>query len=234
MDYSKRIAGWKMNDKRIWAYDQKGSAKGRTIQEHVYHFLNDTTDTLGTAHVPYVLVIPRSTSTQLKSMKGTSTTPIMETQQQLIPLTSQTSTSLWVDSLARLSQLLVNDLDSTKLGVHYSLTSLGFSSTKDPDIWYSKTSKVYLVMTAAKLSRQSLGFSPTWGISWSGKFLTAKTSAFPKTASGCSLSDILEENVDDKYFLSAEASSKILNLATMSNKERKSSLRHATSGKTVA
>jgi hypothetical protein len=45
----------------------------------------------------------------------------------------------------------------------------------------------------AKLSRQYLGFSPTWGISLNGRYLTAKTSEFPKTESGSSLSDILED-----------------------------------------
>ena len=43
-----------------------------------------------------------------------------------------------------------------------------------------------------------------------GKCLTAKTSAFPKTGSACSLSAILETSVDEKYFLSDEQTARIL------------------------
>ena len=42
------------------------------------------------------------------------------------------------------------------------------------------------------------------GYDQNGKCLTAKTLASPKTESECSLSDILEENVPSKYFLSEE------------------------------
>lgn len=43
-----------------------------------------------------------------------------------------------------------------------------------------------------------------------GKCLTAKTTAFPKTGSACSLSAILETSVDEKYFLSNEQTARIL------------------------
>src|SRR5206468_911477 len=82
--------------------------------------------------------------------------------------------------------------------------------TKNPNIFYSKTSKVYLVTTLDALSRQSLGFLPTWGIELNGRYLIAKTSEFPKTENGSSLSDILEPVVDDKYFLSPEATERLL------------------------
>ena len=207
---------------------------------------------------PAVLVTPKSTNTQLKSMKGTSMkavmnmhtsarnpnrknahkggsglliskdysytietgqphyvinvkdTPTMETQQQLTQLNSPTSTYLSEVSLAKHLALLESELDLTTPEGHSFLTSQGFSKKSNHDIWYSKTSKVYLVMTAAGLSRQSLGFSPTWGILWNGRYLTAKISEFHKTESESSLSDILEENVDEKYFLSAEQTAKIL------------------------
>lgn len=42
------------------------------------------------------------------------------------------------------------------------------------------------------------------------KFLTAKTSEFPKTGSESSLSQILEDNPDPKYFLSSEQTEKLL------------------------
>lgn len=157
-----------------------------------------------------VLVTQKSTNMPTKSIKNTLEGKTMETQQKLIQKNYQTLTSWSEDFRARLSVLLANEVDLTTSEGHSFLTSQGFCQKKDPDIWYSKMLKVYLVMTAAKLSRQSLGFLPTWGIEWNGKYLTAKTSEFPKTESGCSLSDILEENVDPKYFLSLEQTERIL------------------------
>ena len=160
---------------------------------------------------PLVLVTPKLTSTQLKSTKGTSMdTQTTETPQQSMLSNSQTSTYLSEDSLARLSVLLESELDLTTPEGRSFLTSQGFLKKNNHNIWYSKMSKVYLVTTAAGLSRQSLGFSPTWGILWNGRYLTAKTSEFPKTESVSTLSDILETNVDEKYFLSQEQTKKIL------------------------
>src|ERR1019366_6578340 len=113
-------------------------------------------------------------------MKGTSSMKTTETQLPFQLKLYQTSTLLSEDFLARLFRWLENGQDLTKPEAHYFLKSLGFSKTKDPDIWYSKTLKVYLVTTLAKLSRQYLGFSPIWGIELNGKYLIAKTSAFPK------------------------------------------------------
>ena len=43
-----------------------------------------------------------------------------------------------------------------------------------------------------------------------GSCSTQKTLAFPKTGKGCSLLDILETEVDEKYFLSAQQTERIL------------------------
>lgn len=48
------------------------------------------------------------------------------------------------------------------------------------------------------------------GILSNGTLSTVKTSAFPKTGSACSLSDILETSVDEKYFLSDQQTARIL------------------------
>lgn len=48
------------------------------------------------------------------------------------------------------------------------------------------------------------------GILSNGTLSTAKTSVFPKTGSACSLSDILETSVDEKYFLSDQQTARIL------------------------
>lgn len=39
-------------------------------------------------------------------------------------------------------------------------------------------------------------------MAWNGKCLTANISEFHRIGKECSLSDILEESVDEKYFLS--------------------------------
>lgn len=169
---------------------------------------------------PYNKVFPKDqqtiTSLRTNSSNGNAwivegkDTQIMETQLKLMNDNSPTLTSWWVDFPAKRFLSLVKDMDLTTPEAHSFLMSHGFSPTKDPNIFCLKTSKVYLVTTAAKLSRQSLGFSPTLGMTLNGKFLTQKTSVYPKTGNGSSLSDILEKNVDIKYFLSEEVANKLL------------------------
>ena len=61
------------------------------------------------------------------------------------------------------------------------------------------------------------GISPDFSLKWigggtmqSGKFSTLKTSEFPRTGSDVSLSDILEDEVDDKYFLSEKTVQRLM------------------------
>ena len=49
------------------------------------------------------------------------------------------------------------------------------------------------------------------GMMSNGKCLILKTSAFRRTGKGCSLSDILEREVDEKYFLSDKATERLMN-----------------------
>ena len=59
----------------------------------------------------------------------------------------------------------------------------------------------------------SLPFSlnwTNWGTMQSGKFLTRRILEFRKTGSECTLSDILEAEVESKYFLSKEQTEKIV------------------------
>lgn len=112
------------------------------------------------------------------------------------------STSSSGDSLARLSALLDVVLDlTTPEGLSF-LSSHGFLPTKNPGTLFSKTYGVYLVTTLDGLSRQSLGFLPTWGTTWNGRWLTAKITEFRRTGNASSLLDILEENPADRYYLS--------------------------------
>ena len=129
-------------------------------------------------------------------------TKTWEMQPKSEPKNLQTLICLLEDFLAKHSVWQDIEKDSMTQEALSFLSSLGFSKTKDPNIFYLKTLKVYLVTTKEKLSRQYLKFSPTWGMMLSGVFLTQKTMVSPKTEKGCILRDILEENVEEKYYLS--------------------------------
>ena len=135
----------------------------------------------------------------------------METQLELIPENSQTLTSWLEDFLAKHLAWRENVGDSMIQEEHSFLISQGFVQKKGPDIWYLKTLKVYYLMTTEKLSRQFLAFSPIWGMELNGRYLTAKITEFPRIGKEYSLSDILETEVPEKYFLSQEKSKKLLN-----------------------
>ena len=65
-------------------------------------------------------------------------------------------------------------------------------------------------MTAAGHLKPSSPLLRTWGILWNGVCITANFSESPKTESGCILSDILEEDVSEKYFLLPAAMARLL------------------------
>jgi hypothetical protein len=48
-----------------------------------------------------------------------------------------------------------------------------------------------------------------WGMTVNGRCLTAKTSEYLRTGNVCSLSQILEQNPDPKYFLSEKQTAHI-------------------------
>ena len=157
----------------------------------------------------YVLVTQKSTHRPSEPTSDTLSTAPSVTSKKLTQPSYPILDYLLGDSLASLSALLANAGALAILGEPSSLMSLGFCSTKDPDIWYSKTSKVYLLTTVEKLSRKYLGFLPTWGTELNGWYLTAPASAFPKTVSASTLSDIVEENAPARYYLSHQAIAKL-------------------------
>lgn len=59
-------------------------------------------------------------------------------------------------------------------------------------------------------SRQSSEQWMSWGTVWNGKCLTADTSESHRIERGSSLSDILEESVDEKYFLSQKTIDRLM------------------------
>ena len=132
------------------------------------------------------------------------------TSQKSIQKTSPTSISYVADFLANLLVLLEKDEDLKTQEAQCFLKLHGFSKTKDRDILFSKTLKAYLIMTVEKLSKQYLKFSPTLGIKLNGSYLILSSSEFLKTGNGCTLLDVMEQNVPEKYFLSQEAIQRII------------------------
>ena len=117
--------------------------------------------------------------------------------------TSLTLTSWLEDFRVKHSALLVKNKDLVTREERSFLISHGFVKRNDPDIWYLKTLGVYYLTDRQKLSKQYLGFLPIWGMGLAnGRYLTAKITAFPKTAKESYLSDILEDSPDELYFLS--------------------------------
>lgn len=154
-----------------------------------------------------------------KSILSTLESATPETSELSIQKTSQITISSVLAFLVNHLVLQEKDWDLKTPEGRCFLKSLGLSETKDRDIFYLKMLRGYLVMTKEKLSRQYLGYSPTWGMSINGKFLTARILEFHKTGKEYSLSDILEKQVDQKYFLSAKATQFLIRRSILNKKE---------------
>jgi len=141
-----------------------------------------------------------STSTQHKFTKGTMKNQTQEISGKL--QSSQTTTFLPQGFLARLSQWLEKEEGLKILEGLCSLKLLVSPNKSNHAFYYLKTLKGYYHTTKAKHLELSSTRWMNWGMTANGKCLTAKISVSPKTGNGCSLSDILEEQVDQKYFLS--------------------------------
>ena len=111
------------------------------------------------------------------------------------------------DFRAKHSAWLESDSDSMTLEVLYFLKLHGFLDitktlkTQSP-VWYSKMLKAYLVTTMEEHLLQSTEFLPTLVIPLSANYLILATSPSHRTGKESTLSDILETEVNHKYFLS--------------------------------
>lgn len=72
----------------------------------------------------------------------------------------------------------------------------------DPNGWSLKTLAAFSFQIAATTSLPPKLHWPKSGTTVNGTCATRPRSAFPNTATACSLSDILEATVDERYFLS--------------------------------
>ena len=152
---------------------------------------------------PLVLVTPKSTSTQHKFIKSTSPhITTMETSPKSKPKTYQNLTLLSEAFRARAFQSQESGEVSQILGELFSSTSPESLKLNNLAYYSLKTSKGFYLTTKATHSELSSQPLMNWGMTSNGKCLTARISASPRIGKECSLSDILEEHPDQKYFLS--------------------------------
>ena len=84
------------------------------------------------------------------------------------------------------------------------------AAVKNLSISSSKMFPVCLTTTKAGHLKQSSVHWMAWGIMCVGRYLTAKISEFHSHKIECSLLDILEDNVPEKYYLSRKQAEKLL------------------------
>lgn len=173
-----------------------------------------TAPTLGShswEHNHFLSVTPKSTNTRSVSTKGISNKPkISVISKESQPELFQTSTYSLSDGLAKTIRLLEHAKDKNE--VHeavYSLKRLESFGLKSPSILSLKMSQDYSQSIAVATSTTQLDCSPTLGMTVNGKFLILGGFC-PKIESGFTLSDILEDKVDRKYFLSKTAIKRLM------------------------
>ena len=112
--------------------------------------------------------------------------------------------------ITRLSALQEPEKDSE---IRAALSSLNWPDWLKPGSLRICCLKMYpdcLVITKAGHLKQSSVRWTNWGMMSYGKCLTAKISEYPNHEIECLLSDILEDNVPEKYYLSRKQAEKLL------------------------
>ena len=186
--------------------------KGRPQKIHEPNQISETlrSATGGGCHANRPLIVSGQMSginTPEPSTKNTGEKVLVtpETSEQLMLTQFQTTICSRRDFLARVSALLEKGGDLRTQGEHYFLTSAESFELNDPAIVCLKTSKDSYPTTTGKLSRLSWNRWQNWGMTANGRCLTARISEFPRIGKECSLSDILEKNPNQKYFLSEKS-----------------------------
>lgn len=156
-------------------HTQTGNASGTTI-------------TTNTQHKP---TIRTSEQIMLPEMFGTSKQEIY-----------QTTISSVQDFLANHSAMLESG-EVSKISVANCFLRLKkLLKLKNLYLYSLRTLEGYLVTNTGKLTKSSFRNWRAWGMTFNGWCLTANFMECPKTASACSLSHILEEQVDQRFYLS--------------------------------
>ena len=124
------------------------------------------------------------------------------------------------DFLARHSQSLDEGKDLPMQEEPFSLKLPDWLQTNDLRIFSLKTYPVCFRMTKGGRFTPSSVRYLNWGIMSNGKCLTARISESPSQGSGCILSDILMEDVPEKYYLSQKQMEQLLYKSMLANRER--------------
>ena len=179
---------------------QENAAKGKKICPAITEAMGK-----GGGQIPLLVFSPMTiTNTPVKFTEKTleRKNSMKEISQKSLPMTYQTLTYSVADFLARLSALLGNGKGLKIHEVLSSLISQGYSLPKDLDIYFLKMSKDSFRMMTDIRSVPFSGSCMGFGMTFNGKCLTARISESRRIGKECSLSDILEDQVDQKYFLS--------------------------------
>ena len=155
----------------------------------------------------------KSTSMQSRHMKQCTIQEVnftLMTQEKLYPNSYPISTLLPADFPVSPSQSQEQERVLTIQEERCFLKLQELLPLKNLSISSSKMFPVCLTMTQAKHLKQSSVRWLSWGMMYAGRYLTAKISEFPNQEIECSLSDILEDNVPEKYYLSRKQAEKLL------------------------
>jgi hypothetical protein len=189
------------NKIRIHRNDKKKS-EIQGMSAFLPHGIMDVIDN----HPKNIFVSTPTTTTNTQVPSHDTTTEIIPTtreiSEQLTLLPYQNTNSFVRDFLAKISQSLESEQVSKVLEAHYSMRFAESLGLRNLAIYSLRTSVDFSQPMTEKPFSPSSDVWMTWGMTVNGKCLTARITESPKIESASSLSDILEESVDQKYFLS--------------------------------
>jgi len=131
-------------------------------------------------------------------------------QEKSYPNSYPISTLLPADFLAKASQSQEQEKDLTIQEERCFLKLQELLPLKNLSISSLKMFPICLTTTKAGHLKQSSIHWMNWGMMYAGRYLTAKISEYPNHEIECTLSDIIEENVPEKYYLSRKQAEKLL------------------------
>ena len=113
-------------------------------------------------------------------------------------------------------QTIQEELSSLRLPESLKRNGLHIFSWKMSPACYRMTEAGHLKPSSPRLL--------SWGMVLNGVCITARVSESPNSAGGCILSQVLEDEVSEKYFLSAAAMRKILEKLSPDRRDSESTI----------
>ena len=151
---------------------------------------------------------------------------ILKLQEPLLLTSCPPSTSSERVFHAKVSQLLESGSDLQTIQEELSSMKLPESLKRNGlHFFFWKMSPVCFRMTQAGHLKPSSPRLANWGMVSNGVCITAQISEFPIKDEGCILSQVLEDEVPEKYFLSPAAMRKILSSSSPDRRDSASMIR---------